>query len=93
MKTINLILGNHNHQPVGNFDFVCENTYQNAYKPFLDILEKYKDIKFKKKYNIYLLKKFITKSTNISFSFGLDCAISKVIATNVLLSMTCLPSL
>ena len=45
MKTINLILGNHNHQPVGNFDFVFENTYKNAYKPFLDILEKYKDYK------------------------------------------------
>lgn len=56
MKTINLILGNHNHQPVGNFDFVCENTYQNAYKPFLDILEKYKDIKFNFHYTGCLLQ-------------------------------------
>lgn len=46
MKTINLILGNHNHQPVGNFDFVIENTYNNAYKPFLDTFIKYEDIKF-----------------------------------------------
>lgn len=46
MKKINLILGNHNHQPVGNFDFVFENTYNKSYKPFLDILDKYKDIKF-----------------------------------------------
>ena len=56
MKTINLILGNHNHQPVGNFDFVCENTYQNAYKPFLDTLEKYKDIKFNFHYTGCLLQ-------------------------------------
>ncbi|MCZ9966969.1 DUF1925 domain-containing protein [Brachyspira hyodysenteriae] len=56
MKTINLILGNHNHQPVGNFDFVFENTYKNAYKPFLDILEKYKDIKFNFHYTGCLLE-------------------------------------
>ena len=56
MKTINLILGNHNHQPVGNFDFVCESTYQKAYKPFLDILEKYKDIKFNFHYTGCLLE-------------------------------------
>ena len=55
MKTINLILGNHNHQPVGNFDFVFENTYQKAYKPFLEILEKYKEIKFNFHYTGSLL--------------------------------------
>lgn len=55
MKTINLILGNHNHQPVGNFDFVIENTYKNAYKPFLDTLIKYKDIKFNFHYTGSLL--------------------------------------
>lgn len=55
MKTINLILGNHNHQPVGNFDFVFESTYQKAYKPFLDTLEKYKDIKFNFHYTGSLL--------------------------------------
>lgn len=55
MKTINLILGNHNHQPVGNFDFVFESTYQKAYKPFLDMLEKYKNIKFNFHYTGSLL--------------------------------------
>ena len=55
MKTINLILGNHNHQPVGNFDFVFESAYQKAYKPFLDMLEKYKDIKFNFHYTGSLL--------------------------------------
>jgi 4-alpha-glucanotransferase len=28
----------HNHQPVGNFDFIFERAYQQAYKPFLDVL-------------------------------------------------------
>ena len=56
MKTINLILGNHNHQPIGNFDFVFESTYKKAYKPFLDILEKYKDIKFNFHYTGCLLQ-------------------------------------
>ena len=55
MKIINLILGNHNHQPVGNFDFVFESAYQKAYKPFLDVLEKYKDIKFNFHYTGSLL--------------------------------------
>lgn len=50
MKSINLILGNHNHQPIGNFDFVIESVYNKAYKPFLDILLKYKDIKFNMHY-------------------------------------------
>ena len=39
-------------------------------------------------YEYLLSKKFITKSINIFFSFGLDCAISNVIATSVLLSIT-----
>lgn len=35
----------HFHQPVGNFDNVVERAYQNCYKPFLDVFEKYPDIK------------------------------------------------
>jgi len=50
MKTINLILGTHNHQPVGNFDFVFEETYNRSYKPFLDVYEKFPDIKLVKHY-------------------------------------------
>ena len=56
MKSINLILGNHNHQPVGNFDFVIEDTYQKAYKPFLDLLSKYPNIKFNMHYSGALLE-------------------------------------
>jgi len=36
---INLCLGIHNHQSVGNFDFVFEEAYQKSYLPFLVLLE------------------------------------------------------
>lgn len=32
------LFGVHNHQPVGNFDFVFEEAYQNAYRPFLEMV-------------------------------------------------------
>ncbi|MCK5862175.1 MAG: DUF1926 domain-containing protein [Candidatus Hydrogenedentes bacterium] len=41
MKSINLIFGCHAHQPVGNFDFVFEESYHKAYRPFLHVLERY----------------------------------------------------
>ncbi len=34
----------HNHQPVGNFDFVFEDAYQKCYKPFLDVLGEYPNL-------------------------------------------------
>ena len=46
MKHINIILGNHNHQPVGNFDFCIENVYERSYKPFLDIFKTHPSLKF-----------------------------------------------
>ena len=45
MKKINFILGIHNHQPVGNFDFVFEMALKKAYMPFLDVFEKFKTLK------------------------------------------------
>ena len=36
----------HNHQPVGNFDWVFNNAANDAYVPFLDLLEKHPGIKF-----------------------------------------------
>jgi alpha-amylase len=45
MNRVFLAFGIHNHQPVGNFDFIFEDSYQKAYKPFLDILEKHPRIK------------------------------------------------
>lgn len=35
----------HNHQPVGNFDFVIEEAYQDSYLPFLDIFEEFEHLK------------------------------------------------
>ncbi len=45
MDKINFIFGVHNHQPVGNFDFVFEEAYSKAYLPFLEALEHYPKIR------------------------------------------------
>lgn len=36
---IRLVLAVHNHQPIGNFEGVCEAAYEDSYSPFLDVLE------------------------------------------------------
>ena len=45
MKRINFIFGIHNHQPIGNFDFVFEETYNKSYLPFIEVLEKFPSVK------------------------------------------------
>jgi alpha-amylase len=35
----------HNHQPIGNFDGVFEQAYQDSYRPFLDLFESYAEFK------------------------------------------------
>lgn len=45
MKKINFLFAIHNHQPVGNFDFVFEEAYQRAYLPFLQVLYRFPSIK------------------------------------------------
>lgn len=45
MKKVKFIFGIHNHQPIGNFDFVFEDAYQKSYLPFLKILEKHPKIR------------------------------------------------
>lgn len=45
MRKIKFIFGIHNHQPIGNFDFVFEDAYQKSYLPFLQILEKHPKIR------------------------------------------------
>jgi 4-alpha-glucanotransferase len=42
---IRLVLALHNHQPVGNFDFVFEQAYEDSYRPFLDVFERYESLK------------------------------------------------
>lgn len=39
--TAHLCLVLHNHQPIGNFDGVFEQAYQDSYLPFLDVFEPY----------------------------------------------------
>jgi len=56
MKKINLVLGIHNHQPIGNFDFVFQHAHQHAYQPFLDLLEKYPRVKLTQHYSGILLE-------------------------------------
>ena len=36
--SLRLVLVFHNHQPVGNFDGVFEQAYQDSYRPFLDVV-------------------------------------------------------
>lgn len=38
---IRLVLVLHNHQPIGNFDGVVEQAYQESYRPFLDVFQRY----------------------------------------------------
>lgn len=56
MKTINLVIGIHNHQPLGNFDHVIEDAYQKSYKPFLDVLKKFPGIRISQHYTGVLLE-------------------------------------
>ena len=35
----------HDHQPIGNFDNVFEQAYQDSYRPFLDVFERYQRLK------------------------------------------------
>jgi len=44
--SVRLVLTFHNHQPVGNFDGVFEQAYQDSYLPFLDVLQDYPEISF-----------------------------------------------
>ena len=45
MNKIHLSLAIHNHQPVGNFDFVFEEAYTKAYEPMIALLEKHPGVR------------------------------------------------
>ena len=53
-KTVDLVFVIHNHQPVGNFDFVIEQNYQESYEPFIGYLERYPFFKTALHYTGYL---------------------------------------
>ncbi len=44
-KSIRFVLALHNHQPIGNFDHVFEQAYQDSYLPFLDVFEPYNSLR------------------------------------------------
>jgi hypothetical protein len=50
-----LLLCLHNHQPVGNFDFVLEEAARNSYRPFLETLAAFPSIKVTVHYSGWLL--------------------------------------
>ncbi len=45
MSKFKLAFGIHNHQPVGNFDYVFEDAHRSAYLPFLKLLKQHENIK------------------------------------------------
>ena len=58
MPKVQFIFAVHNHQPVGNFDFVAEEAYQKAYLPFVTLLERHPRIKITLHYTGILYRFF-----------------------------------
>ncbi|MDQ3329997.1 MAG: DUF1926 domain-containing protein [Planctomycetota bacterium] len=44
MSRVRLVLALHDHQPIGNFDGVFEESYRTSYLPFLEVLRDYPDL-------------------------------------------------
>jgi alpha-amylase len=61
MPKVQFIFAIHNHQPVGNFDFVAEEAYQKAYLPFINVLKRYRSIKITLHYTGILYRFFEEK--------------------------------
>ncbi len=61
MKGINFVFGIHNHQPIGNFDFVIDHAYKHSYLPFLKILLEFPKIKVSIHNSGYLFEYLINK--------------------------------
>ncbi|MDR2642186.1 MAG: DUF1926 domain-containing protein [Planctomycetaceae bacterium] len=45
MRPIRFIFAIHNHQPIGNFGHVIEQTYQDSYLPFIELFESFPKLK------------------------------------------------
>jgi len=61
MPKVQFIFTIHNHQPVGNFDFVAEDAYRKAYLPFIETLESHPRIKITLHYTGILYRFFEEK--------------------------------
>jgi hypothetical protein len=55
---VTLLLGIHNHQPVGNFGHVFRKAYERCYRPFLDLLERHPHVRLTLHYTGPLLEWF-----------------------------------
>ena len=66
MKKIKFAIGIHNHQPIGNFDFVFEDAYKKAYLPFLEVLSKHPKIKIALHYSGYLFEWLLDRDPELS---------------------------
>ncbi len=54
---VNFIFGIHNHQPpLGNFGWVMESAYERSYRPFMETLEEYPNMKVAVHYSGPLLE-------------------------------------
>ncbi len=56
MKKLIFLFGIHNHQPVGNFDFVLDMAYEKAYLPFIEVLDRHPKIKMAIHFSGYLFR-------------------------------------
>jgi len=58
MKSVQLIMAIHSHQPVGNFDSVFEQAVERSYQPFLDVLTRHPGVRLALHYSGPLLEWF-----------------------------------
>lgn len=56
MKKINFAMALHFHQPVDNFDHVFKEAYEKSYRPFIDVLERFPQIRATLHYSGSLLE-------------------------------------
>jgi len=61
VKGISFVFGIHNHQPVGNFDFVIDDVYRRSYLPFLEVLREFPKIKISIHNSGYLFEYLLKK--------------------------------
>ncbi len=65
MNKIKFAIGIHNHQPIGNFDFVFEDAYHKAYLPFLEVLSRHPEIKIALHYSGYLFEWLLNRDPKL----------------------------
>lgn len=61
MPKVQFIFAIHNHQPVGNFEFVAEDAYQKSYLPFIKTLDRHRSLKITLHYTGILYRFFEQK--------------------------------